>query len=122
MESLVKPGGELVSPIYLIGVLGGILGGGPVTRFQIVQEALDRVTLKVVVDDTCPAERIAADLETVRARLADLMGGACVVERVADIPTQASGKYLYTVCHVAPEQRAAALAGFGHDSSADSPK
>ncbi len=124
MESLVKPSGELVSPIFLITLLGGTLGAGPVTRFQIVQEALDRVTLKVVVDETCPAERIAADVEKVRARLADVMGVACVVrcERLADIPRQASGKYLYTVCQVAPEQRAAALAGIGQVSPADAPK
>lgn len=102
MESLVKPGGELVSPIFLITLLGGTLGSGPVSKFQIVQEALDRVTLRVVVDDTYSAESIQSTLDTVGERLGGVMGEACTVrcERVTDIPREASGKYLYTICHV----------------------
>jgi hypothetical protein len=102
MESLVKPGGELVSPIFLITLLGGTLGAGPVSKFQIVQEALDRVTLRVVVDDTHSVGSIQSTLDTVREHLARVMGETCTVrcERVADIPREASGKYLYTICNV----------------------
>ncbi len=114
MESLVKPGGELVSPIYLITLLGGTLGSGPVARFQIVQEAIDRVTLKVVVDPAHPEERAAAALDEIRARLGQVMGEGCTVacERVDEIPREASGKYLFTVCKVQPNQaQGPALAG-----------
>jgi phenylacetate-CoA ligase len=102
IESLVTPDGELVSPIFLITLFGGTLGFGPVSKFQIVQEALDRVTLKVVVDDTHSPENIQSTLETMREHLARVMGEACTVrcERVADIPREASGKYLYTICNV----------------------
>jgi phenylacetate-CoA ligase len=102
IESLVKPGGELVSPIFLITLLGGILGSGPVSKFQIVQQALDRVTLKVVVDESHSADDTKSTLDTVVTRLGEVMGEACSVrcERVADIPREASGKYLYTVCNV----------------------
>jgi phenylacetate-CoA ligase len=110
IESLVTPAGELVSPIFLITLFGGTLGFGPVSKFQIVQEALDRVTLKVVVDETHSADSIQSTLETVRAHLARVMGEACTVhcERVADIPREASGKYLYTICNVERPRMSAA--------------
>ena len=110
MESLVKPGGDLVSPIFLITLLGGTLAAGPVSKFQIVQEALDRVTLKVVVDDTHSVDSIQSTLDTVRERLGGVMGEACTVrcERVADIPREASGKYLYTICNVERPRMSAA--------------
>jgi phenylacetate-CoA ligase len=119
MESLVKPGGELVSPIFLITLFGGTLGFGPVSKFQIVQEALNQVTLRVVVDDTHSAESIQSTLDTVQERLGEVMGEACIVrcERVADIPREPSGKYLYTICKIdrphvsAPSPNTATSAG-----------
>ena len=87
---------------FLITLLGATLGSGPVEKFQIVQDEIDRVTLKVVVDGSFPEERLEADLEQVRARLAEVMGPACqgCCESVPHIPTQPSGKYLFTVCNV----------------------
>jgi len=104
MESLLRADGSLVSPIYLITLLGGTLGSGPVERFQIVQEAIDRVTLKLVIDGSFAEERVSADVALVQQKLADAMGAGCQVttERVAEIPRQPSGKYLYTVCNVSP--------------------
>ena len=73
-------------------------------RFQIVQDALDRVSLKVVIDASFGEERTSADIALVQQKLSDAMGAGCEVsvERVAEIPRQPSGKYLYTVCNVSP--------------------
>ncbi len=45
---------------------------------------------------------IEADLALIESKLAEVMGSACDVacERVADIPREPSGKYLFTVCNV----------------------
>jgi len=71
-----------------------------VSRFQVVQEALDRVVYRVVPTAAQPK---AQELEEIRNRTRLVLGSACVVsfEFPSDLPDPEGGKYRYTISRVA---------------------
>lgn len=75
----------------------------PVLEAQIIQEALDRVRLRLV-----PAAGYRdADGEDIAARIRDRLGDVeVIVERVAEIPRTAAGKFRAVVCALGPNDRA----------------
>lgn len=59
--------------------------------FQVVQSVLDAIKVSVVSDDRFDTTQEAAFLAAIRERVGADMG--VVIERVADIPVEASGKF-----------------------------
>jgi phenylacetate-CoA ligase len=80
--------------------------GLPVRYSQVVQEALDRVTIRVV-----PAPGFGEHAEeTIHSRLRFRLNDVSVrIERLDEIPRTASGKLQAVVCRLPAEERAAAL-------------
>jgi phenylacetate-CoA ligase len=76
-----------------------------VRRFQVVQEQVDRVVLRVAPRAPLAVARreFGSDLEPVVRGIREALGAECVVdvEWLDDLPQLASGKYRYTVSHVA---------------------
>lgn len=70
-----------------------------VQQFKIVQESLLRTRILVVADGELDAARQADIVHKAQARLGAQVD--VVVERVAEIPAEKSGKYRYVVSHVA---------------------
>jgi len=102
MESFVAADGAVVSPVYLVTAIGTALDPRAIRKFQLVQDAPSRVTLKMIVEPGADAGLLRASFDAAAAKLRGVLGDDCVVteEIVADIPPTPSGKYLYTVCNV----------------------
>ena len=102
MESFITVKGELVSPIYLITMIGTSFGSGLVNKFQIVQDDYNHITLKIIINSSASHSELQENINTISEKLRAVMGDECVVskELVNDIPPTKSGKYLYTVCNI----------------------
>lgn len=110
MEAFVRRDGAVISPIYLITAVGGLVEPALVRRVQFVQEDHERITVRMVTaEDAGPAE-LDRHRERIRAKLRAVMGPGCEVgfEEVRDIERTASGKYLYTVSKVRDDRPALA--------------
>ena len=103
MESFVTAGGAIVSPIYLISMVGTSLDPQVFRKFQLVQEETHDVTLKVMLDPAASSEQADTLLSMAVEKIGAVMGEGCAVSHVTvdDIPATNSGKYLYTVSKVA---------------------
>lgn len=71
-----------------------------IQRFQIVQEAPDRIVIRVELKPQAQAD--AADLDDIRRKTQVIMGEGCRVEFefIDRLERSASGKYVYTICNV----------------------
>lgn len=94
-DFVVARDGTVMHGLALIYVVRDIPG---VARFKIVQESLDETRVLLETD----AEFDEGAVATIRAGIAQRLGeGVRVsVERVAEIPVEASGKYRYIVSQV----------------------
>ena len=94
--------GDIISPEYFIHLLGVVLNHKRlIKRFQVIQEELDLVIVKLVLDHT--GENARDDLLTnIREKIQLVMGSTTLVEFaiVGEIAPSASGKYLYTVSKI----------------------
>ena len=103
--SFPRPGGGAVVPEFFIHVIGVECNDGSIARFQVVQESMDRIVVRVVLKSG--ASVISSHLqERITARIHDAMGEDCDVrfsieENIAPTPT---GKYIYTVSLVEKER------------------
>lgn len=103
MESFVTSNNELISPIYLITVIGTAFRPGLVKKFQLIQEDYKHVILKIVPEPNARNDAdLSASLAEVFEKINAVMGRDCKIatEFVDDIPPQQSGKYLYTMSKV----------------------
>lgn len=101
-ECFVRADGALVIPEFFIQLLAWEFRTPEVRKFQLVQETVDRVVVRVVPE--LGTRGFSPDARTAIAeRMRDALGGPCDVEFVLeqDIEPAASGKYFYTVCRVA---------------------
>jgi len=104
-DFVVAADGTVMHGLALVYVLRELAG---VEAFKIVQESLGLTRVLLVAAQTFPADGEAQIREKFRRRL-----GAAVdvlVERVAEIPPERSGKYRYVVSNVAPGVGAGASA------------
>jgi len=103
MEAFLRRDGAVISPIYLITAVGGLVEPTLVRRVQFVQKDHERVVVKLVKAEGADPAALERHCERIRAKLRTVMGATCEVrfEQVGDIPRTASGKYLYTVSEVA---------------------
>ncbi|MCZ6799666.1 MAG: hypothetical protein O7F12_04185 [Nitrospirae bacterium] len=107
MESLIGPNGELISPIYLITMIGVSVQAGLIRKFQIVQDDYTHVTFKAIVNPEASRDHVQEIVDEICRKIEGLMGKGCIATPsfVEDIPPQASGKYLYTICNIPADQR-----------------
>jgi len=92
----------VVSPVFFAHVMGVLHNDGSVAKFQIVQEAYDRITVRLVprrgefnFASWDKRELITKELQT-------LMGDKCEVEfkLEKEIEITPTGKHLYTICRI----------------------
>jgi len=71
-----------------------------IQRFQVVQEAFDRIVIRIELKPRTQAD--PADLDDIRRKTQVIMGAGCRVEFefVDKIERSASGKYVYTICRI----------------------
>ncbi len=103
--SFPRPGGGTVVPEFFIHVIGVECNDGSIARFQIVQETLDRIVIRVV--PTSGTNEISSHLqEQISARIHDAMGEGCDVRFSIEeeIPPTPTGKHIYTVSLVEKER------------------
>lgn len=103
-DFLVTPSGKLMHALAVIYLLREVPG---LREFQVVQEALDRIRVRVVPQGELPAAARAG----IAGRIEKLFeGGARVEVELADSVASASGKHRYVISHIA-EARVSALVG-----------
>lgn len=98
---LARPDGGVVVPEFFVRLLRVECGAGVVHRFQVVQEELDEVLVRIVPWVGKDSEVLSHEPEIV-ARIREAMGGACRVRVVLedDIEPTPTGKHLLTVSKV----------------------
>jgi phenylacetate-CoA ligase len=96
-----RPDGGLVLSDFWIRMFGVDFNTSDIYKYQFVQEAIDRVTLRLVLRPGCDGldEKMR---EAIVARICDAMGAPCHVgfSIEDDIPPTESGKHLYSVSKV----------------------
>ncbi len=94
-DAFRTPSGKVVPAEYFIHIVGVVLNRGALRKFQVIQQAADRVLVKVVPADGFGDE----DEREIREKIAAVMDPGCTVgvERVSEIPALSSGKYRYTI-------------------------
>lgn len=102
MESFMTAEGAIVSPTYLISVLGTALNPHIFKKFQLIQHDIGHVNLKAVLGSGVNPDEVRAHFSLAEERVRSVMGERCDFSHtiVDDIPSTESGKYLYTVCEV----------------------
>jgi phenylacetate-CoA ligase len=100
MESFITAEGAVVSPIYLITMIGTSVHQSFVKKLQLVQEDYRHIILKVVLESGVSQAEMRAHLDPISEKIRSVMGQSCAVSyaMVDNIPPTNSGKYLYTVC------------------------
>jgi phenylacetate-CoA ligase len=103
IDVLVSPDGRIQA-----ACVGSVFSDLPVRHSQIIQEAIDRLVVRVA-----PAPEFAHEHEQlIRHRLQQRMGEIRVqVERVVEVPRTANGKLRAVVCNLTMDQRLAASSG-----------
>jgi phenylacetate-CoA ligase len=92
------PDGGVVLPEFFIHVIGVEFAGRGVAKFQVVQEALDWITVRLVLDRVAAPDR-GALVNELTARIREIMSERCRVdfEFPMSIEPSPTGKHLYTV-------------------------
>ena len=91
--------GTVMHGLALIYVIRDVPG---VQTFRIIQEGLDRTRILLVTDNSFQEKNLVAIQKGIQARLGQDVD--VIVERVDEIPAEASGKFRYVVSHVDNEQ------------------
>jgi phenylacetate-CoA ligase len=103
-DVFVRQDGGIVSPQYLIHLVGVELNSGWIRKYQVIQEAHNRIRTLLV-----PTEPVEAPSIHFRKELGDIthaiqiaMGRSCRVKYdfVDDIAPNESGKYRYTISNI----------------------
>lgn len=101
-----KRDGTVVSPEYLIHLVGVVLNSGWILKYQVIQDDYEQIRILLITNGTTnkPHLMYHNEMETISKKIRLVMGEGCRVEYqfVDDIPPTASGKYRYTISKVAP--------------------
>lgn len=97
-ECFYKKDGSVVPPEFFIHLVGVVQNDGWIKKFQVIQESMDRIVIKLV-KGVGASEDIEKDLEGLTRKIQVVMSEECSVEYcfVDDISNTPSGKYLYTI-------------------------
>lgn len=95
---IVRPDGGVVMPEFFIHLIGVEYNRGAIRKFQVVQEAVDKLLVRVVPFEGA-ADRVLADRDEIARHIASAMGGPCSIRfsLEGDIEPTRTGKHLYTV-------------------------
>ncbi len=95
-DFFVADNGSLVHGEYFTHLFYGIEG---VIKFQMIQESLTDIQLKIVSKEKCLEE---IHIKNIKHKTQEMLGNQCTVnvEYVKDIPPTASGKSLFTISRV----------------------
>ncbi len=96
-DFLVAQDGTIMHGLALIYILRNL---SCVRNFRIVQESLDLTRVWVVSDGTFDSEAAAKIKQGFKARLGQAVN--VLIEEVAEIPAEKSGKFRYVASNVAP--------------------
>ncbi len=90
--------GSVVVPEYFIHLIGVVNNKGSIKLFQVVQEALDKIIVKIVKDGEIKEEEILDIEEKIKL----VMGKECSVifEFVEEIAKTPTGKHRYTISNI----------------------
>jgi phenylacetate-CoA ligase len=89
--------GGVVLPEFFIHVIGVEYNDGSIGKFQVVQEALDRITV-VIVPAEGAGEKALAREDEIRARIQQMVGDCEISFVLADrIDPTPTGKHMYVV-------------------------
>ncbi len=92
--------GGVVLPEFFIHVIGVEYNDGSIGKFQVVQEALDRITV-VIVPSEGAGERALARENEIRARIQQMVGDCEISFVLADrIDPTPTGKHMYVISNV----------------------
>jgi phenylacetate-CoA ligase len=100
-SSFKTEGGGVVSPVFFIHMIGVMCNDGAVDKFQVIQEKMNEVTVKIK-----PYEKLDVDSWSQSSKIITLikkaMGKNCSVSIVVvkDIELTPTGKHLYTICNI----------------------
>jgi phenylacetate-CoA ligase len=91
--------GKLIPGEFFIHFIGVVFNKGFIKKFQIIQKAYDLVVIKVMLSDE---SAFSEERPRIEKSIREVMNEECriVWETVDDIPTPASGKYMYTICEI----------------------
>ncbi len=103
-DFVVAADGTVMHGLALIYVLRDL---PEVQQFKIVQESLLQTRILLVTQSAFGAAWVADIVQKVKARLGDSVD--VIVERVADIPPERSGKYRYVVSRIENVQPGASI-------------
>ncbi len=98
-DFVVAPDGRWIHGLALIYVIRDIPG---VRQYQIIQEDVDSIRVRVVLDDGFPAD----GLERIQGGITDRMGAEVRVdvEQVSEIAQDPSGKFRHVISQVARDR------------------
>ena len=96
-EVITSATGAYVIPSYIVHLVGVVHNPGAVTRFQFTQSGAAEYSLAMQLDATFPDAAFEKLAVLIRRDLEPVLGAQArlAIQRVADIPPSASGKYLY---------------------------
>ncbi len=99
---IVRRDGGMVVPEFFIHTLGVEYNEGDIKTFQVVQEDLDSLLVRVVPHRGAEG-RVLGKREEIASRFQEAMGAPCRVtfSLEQEIPPTATGKFLYTISKVA---------------------
>ena len=106
MEAFRNANGDWVPPEYFIHLIGVVLNTGFIKKFQVIQDSLVDLIVKLVVEPSFNENAYRPQLDEIISKIILVMGDECKVqfEYVDDIPPLPSGKYLYTISRIANSQ------------------
>ncbi len=99
-DFVVARNGTVMHGLALIYILRDLPG---MKQFKIIQESLDLTRIQMATDETFSVSSCDAIISGVKARLG--VNVEVEIERVAEVPKEASGKFRYVVSKVQPPVR-----------------
>ena len=98
-EQIRTPDGRVLDSLYFVHLIGVVLNTGWIDRFQIVQERMDGLLLKLKPRPGSDPGEMEKGVRAVTSELGESLGPAIrlEVEVVDEIPPSPSGKHLYVI-------------------------
>lgn len=99
LEFLTGTDGSFVTPVYIRHLIGVIHNPGCTRRFQLVQSSPIDYEVSMELERGVPDSVITRLFSSIRKDLTAVLGigSNITVQRVSEIPSSASGKFLYTI-------------------------
>lgn len=97
-DIILTKSGSVVMPEYFIHLIGVVCNQGNIKIFQVVQNKLDEISIKIVQEGAIHPSQLTEIEEKVKL----VMGSDCIVsfEFVDHIPKTPTGKFLYTISNI----------------------